>query len=282
MRIARVRRGDGKIFVARVQDGLAVPVAEQRPAFMADALRDLIADGAAIATLEPVAPALPLAEVTLLSPLAAPQKIVCIGLNYADHIRETGLEAPQRPLAFVKTAHTLAGPYEEIVIPEGATGQLDWEAELAVVIGSAARDVSPARALEHVFGYTAANDLSARDAQFADGQWFRGKNFDGFCPLGPWIVTPDELGDPHSLAVGARVNGETVQDGSTKEMIFGVGEIVSYLSRYLTLHPGDVIATGTPHGVGMGRSPQLWLKDGDVVEVEIEGIGTLRNTVRFA
>ncbi|TDC97772.1 FAA hydrolase family protein [Nonomuraea deserti] len=282
MRITRVRRADGTVAAARIEDGTAVPVAEESRAPMADAVRDLIAAGADVAALAPTGPALPLTDVDVLSPLAAPQKIICIGLNYADHIRETGLDTPERPLAFVKTAHTLAGPYQEVPVPAGATEQLDWEAELAVVIGAPARDVPVERALGHVFGYTAANDLSARDAQFADGQWFRGKNFDAFCPLGPWIVTPDEIGDPQALSVAARVNGRTVQDGSTKDMIFGVADVISYLSRYMTLCPGDVIATGTPHGVGMGRTPQLWLKDGDVVEVEIGAVGTLRNTVRFA
>ncbi|HEX4812779.1 MAG TPA: fumarylacetoacetate hydrolase family protein [Nonomuraea sp.] len=282
MRITRVKHADGTVDAARIEDGAAVPVAREHPAYMADAVRDLIAAGADLPALPATGPAVPLSDVTVLSPLAAPQKIICIGLNYADHIRETGLDTPRRPLAFVKTAHALAGPYDDVVVPAGATEQLDWEAELAVVIGRPARDVPADRAMEHVLGYTAANDVSARDAQFADGQWFRGKNFDGFCPLGPWIVTSDELGDPHALAVRARVGSELVQDGSTKDMIFDVPAIVSYLSRYMTLNPGDVIATGTPHGVGMGRSPQLWLKDGDVVEVEIEGVGTLRNTVRFA
>ncbi|GAA2697211.1 fumarylacetoacetate hydrolase family protein [Nonomuraea recticatena] len=282
MRITRVKHADGTVTAARIEDGAAVPVAQEKPAYMADALRDLIASGADLSALPATGPTVPLSDVTVLSPLSAPQKIICIGLNYADHIRETGLDTPQRPLAFVKTAHTLAGPYDDVVVPAGATEQLDWEAELALVIGRPARDVPAQRAMEHVFGYTAANDVSARDAQFTDGQWFRGKNFDGFCPLGPWIVTSDELGDPHALAVRARVGGETVQDGSTKDMIFDVPTIISYLSRYMTLNPGDVIATGTPHGVGMGRSPKLWLKDGDVVEVEIEGVGTLRNTVRFA
>ncbi len=157
-----------------------------------------------------------------------------------------------------------------MVVPAGSTEQLDWEAELAVVIGR-----------DGVFGYTVADDVSARDAQFADGQWFRGKNFDGFCPLGPWIVTADEIADPHDLAISARVNGQVVQDSRTSEMIFQIPQIIAYLSAYMTLNPGDVIATGTPHGVGMGRRPPLWLKDGDVVECEVEGVGLLRNTVRF-
>ncbi|MET9255152.1 fumarylacetoacetate hydrolase family protein [Streptomyces sp. NPDC003717] len=279
MKIARIRH-QGRVSAARIEGGTAHPVVAEDDRFMADAVRDLIADGTAHEVLAADVPGVPLAEVELLSPLAAPQKIVCIGLNYADHIRETGLDTPEVPLAFVKTAHCLTGPTDPIRVPRGATEQLDWEAELAVVIGRPAREVPVERAMEHVFGYTVANDVSARDAQFSDGQWFRGKNFDDFCPLGPWLVTSDEVPDPQALAIAARVNGTTVQDSSTKEMIFGVAETVSYLSRYLTLNPGDVIATGTPHGVGMGRTPQLWLTDGDVVEIEVEGVGALRNTVR--
>ncbi|GIH28469.1 2-keto-4-pentenoate hydratase [Acrocarpospora phusangensis] len=277
MRIVRYRASDGRVWGGLVEGDVVVPVAEEAGGFMADAVRDLIAAGGSFV---PAGAAVPLADVSLLSPLANPQKIICIGLNYADHIRETGLETPSKVLAFVKTAQTLAGPVDDIVVAAGSTGQLDWEAELAVVIGAPARNVSPEEAGAHVFGYTVADDVSARDAQFADGQWFRGKNFDGFCPLGPWIVTADEIADPHALAISARVNGETVQDSSTSEMIFRIPEIISYLSQYMTLNPGDVIATGTPHGVGMGRNPQLWLKDGDVVECEVEGVGVLRNRVR--
>ncbi|MEU6107487.1 fumarylacetoacetate hydrolase family protein [Streptomyces albidoflavus] len=280
MKISRIRHR-GHVFAARVEGETVHPLLAEEHRFMADAVRDLIADGTALDVLSGSAPGVPLSEVEVLSPLAAPQKIICIGLNYADHIRETGLETPEVPLAFVKTAHCLTGPASDIRVPRHASGQLDWEAELAVVIGRTARDVDAAHAMGHVFGYTVANDVSARDAQFSDGQWFRGKNFDDFCPLGPWIVTADEIPDPQALAVSAKVNGTTVQDSSTKEMIFGVAETLAYLSRYMTLHPGDVIATGTPHGVGMGRTPQLWLTDGDVVEVEVEKVGRLRNTVRL-
>ncbi|MFK0173793.1 fumarylacetoacetate hydrolase family protein [Streptomyces sp. NPDC090306] len=278
MKIARVRH-QGRIMAARVERDTVYPVLPEEPRHMADAVRDLVADGTAARVLRADVPGVALADVELLSPLTAPQKIVCIGLNYADHIRETGLETPSAPLAFVKTAHTLTGPTAPVHVARGTTAQLDWEAELAVVVGRTARNVTAEQAAEHVFGYTVANDVSARDAQFADGQWFRGKNFDDFCPLGPWIVTADEVPDPQDLAVTARVNGTTVQDSSTKEMIFGVAETIAYLSRFMTLFPGDVIATGTPHGVGMGRDPQLWLGDGDVVEVEVEGIGLLRNQV---
>ncbi|MFF3172214.1 fumarylacetoacetate hydrolase family protein [Streptomyces sp. NPDC057900] len=278
MKIARVRH-QGRVFAARVEGDTVFPAVPEEQRHMADAVRDLIADGTAHERLGADVPGVPLADVELLSPLASPQKIICIGLNYADHIRETGLATPEAPLAFVKTAHTLTGPTAAVSVPRGTTEQLDWEAELAVVIGRTARDVPVEDAPSYVFGYTVANDVSARDAQFSDVQWFRGKNFDGFCPLGPWIVPASEVSDPQDLAISARVNGTTVQDSSTKEMIFGVAETISYLSRYMTLYPGDVIATGTPHGVGMGRTPQLWLRDGDVVEVEVEGIGLLSNRI---
>ncbi|MEW2165661.1 fumarylacetoacetate hydrolase family protein [Streptomyces sp. NPDC007084] len=280
MKIARVRH-EGRVLAARVDGTTVYPVLPEETRHMADAVRDLIADGTAHTVLAADVPGIPLDDVELLSPLAAPQKIVCIGLNYADHIRETGLATPKVPLSFVKTAHCLTGPTAPVRIPRGATEQLDWEAELAVVIGRTARHVPAEHAADHVFGYTVANDVSARDAQFSDVQWFRGKNFDAFCPLGPWIVTADEVPRPQDLAIGARVNGAVVQDSSTKEMIFGIAETIAYLSRFMTLYPGDVIATGTPHGVGMGRDPQLWLRDGDVVEVEVEGIGVLRNQIRF-
>uniref|UniRef100_A0AAU2VLE6 Fumarylacetoacetate hydrolase family protein n=1 Tax=Streptomyces sp. NBC_00008 TaxID=2903610 RepID=A0AAU2VLE6_9ACTN len=278
MKIARVRH-QGRVFAARVEGDTVFPVVPEERRYMSDAVRDLIAEGTAHERLGADVPGVPLADVELLSPLANPQKIICIGLNYADHIRETGLATPEVPLAFVKTAHCLTGPTAPVSVPRGTTEQLDWEAELAVVIGRTARDVTVEEAPSYVFGYTVANDVSARDAQFSDVQWFRGKNFDGFCPLGPWIVPASEVPDPQDLAIGARVNGTTVQDSSTKEMIFGVAETISYLSRYMTLQPGDVIATGTPHGVGMGRTPQLWLRDGDVVEVEVEGIGLLSNRI---
>ncbi|MGN5634802.1 fumarylacetoacetate hydrolase family protein [Streptomyces sp. AC154] len=278
MKTARVRH-QGQVFAARVEGDTVFPVVPEEPRYMSDAVRDLIADGTAHERLGADVPGVPLADVELLSPLAHPQKIICIGLNYADHIRETGLATPEVPLAFVKTAHTLTGPTAPVSVPRGTTEQLDWEAELAVVIGRTARDVTVEEASSYIFGYTVANDVSARDAQFSDVQWFRGKNFDGFCPLGPWIVSASEVSDPQDLAISARVNGAIVQDSSTKEMIFGVAETISYLSRYMTLQPGDVIATGTPHGVGMGRTPQLWLRDGDVVEVEVEGIGLLSNRI---
>jgi 5-carboxymethyl-2-hydroxymuconate isomerase len=189
------------------------------------------------------------------------------------------MAAPERPLIFAKFPSALTGPDAELDWPEGLTEQVDWEVELAVVVGRRTRLVEPAEALDALFGYTAANDVSARDLQFTDQQWVRGKSLDSFCPLGPVIVTPDEFGDPQDKRLVTRVNGETMQDSSTAEMIFGVAEIVSFLSRFCTLEPGDLILTGTPSGVGHTRNPPVSMKAGDVVEVEIDGIGGLRNPV---
>jgi 2-keto-4-pentenoate hydratase/2-oxohepta-3-ene-1,7-dioic acid hydratase in catechol pathway len=208
-----------------------------------------------------------------------PGKIVAIGLNYLDHAREAGVEIPSHPLVFAKFPSSVIGPDEPIVIDPSLTQRVDWEVELAVVIGARMRDVDPEDALEHVFGYTVGNDVSARDVQFGDGQWVRGKSFDTFCPLGPVVVTRDEIPDPQSLALRTRVNGETVQDSSTREMIFGVAELLAFCSSSFTLEPGDVMLTGTPWGCGEFMEPRRSLRPGDVVEAEVEGIGVLRNPV---
>jgi 5-carboxymethyl-2-hydroxymuconate isomerase len=221
----------------------------------------------------------PLRPGMLAAPLRSPSKLACVGLNYHDHCRETGMAAPERPLIFAKFNSSLTGPDSRIEWPEGLTEQVDWEAELAVVIGRRVRAVSESEALEAVFGYTAANDVSARDLQFSDQQWVRGKSLDTFCPLGPVVVTADEFGDPQDKRLLARVNGETMQDSTTAEMIFGVAEIVSFLSHACTLEPGDVILTGTPWGVGGFRDPPIFLKPGDTVEVEVENIGVLQNEI---
>lgn len=220
-------------------------------------------------------------DARLLAPLR-PRNIVAIGLNYADHIKETGMEAPQRPLVFGKFTSSVIGPGDDIRVDGSLTSQVDWEVELAVVIGRTARRLPLQDALDAVFGYTVANDVSARDLQFSDGQWTRGKSLDTFCPLGPAVVTPDELGDPQSLALRTRVNGELVQDSSTAEMVFGVAELISFCSHSFTLEAGDVLLTGTPWGCGAFMDPPRFLAPGDVVETEVEGIGTLRNVVRAA
>jgi 5-carboxymethyl-2-hydroxymuconate isomerase len=216
-----------------------------------------------------------------LAPLA-PSKIVAVGLNYLDHVRETGMQLPAEPLIFTKFPTSVIGDEADIVVDASLTERVDWEVELAVVIGRRARRVTPATALEHVAGFTVANDVSARDLQFRDGQWVRGKSLDTFCPLGPVVVTPDEIDDVQRLALRTRVNGDTVQDSSTAEMIFPVAELIAYCSRSFTLEPGDVLLTGTPWGCGEFMTPRRSLQPGDVVEVEIDGIGTLRNTVRAA
>ncbi len=231
------------------------------------------AAGAALEGGEPLQPGI------LDAPLRAPSKVACVGLNYHDHCRETGMAAPERPLIFAKFPSSLVGPDAAVEWPQGLTEQVDWEVELAVVMGRRIRHASDREALDAVFGYTAANDVSARDLQFADQQWVRAKSIDSFCPLGPVIVTPDEFGDPQDKSLLARVNGETMQNSTTAEMIFGVAEIVSFLSRACTLEPGDLILTGTPWGVGAFRDPPVFLEPGDRVEVEVEGVGVLANDI---
>jgi 2-keto-4-pentenoate hydratase/2-oxohepta-3-ene-1,7-dioic acid hydratase in catechol pathway len=210
----------------------------------------------------------------------AEPKIVCVGLNYLDHAGESAMELPKAPLLFGKFANTLCGDGDPIVLPSDP-GHVDAEAELAVVIGRNAHAVSEEEALECVAGYTCANDVSARDFQFGDGQWFRGKGYDTFCPVGPRIVPPDEL-DPSDLRIQQRLNGEVLQDSRTSQLIFGVPALISYVSNALTLEPGDLILTGTPQGVGLFREPKISLVPGDVVEVEVEGIGVLRNEIHAA
>jgi 5-carboxymethyl-2-hydroxymuconate isomerase len=204
-------------------------------------------------------------------------KIVCVGLNYVDHAREVDLDLPERPLLFAKWPNAVIGDGEPIVIPPGVE-QVDYEAELAAVIGARVKHVSVENALEAVRGYACLNDVSARAIQFADGQWTRAKSLDTFCPIGP-VVPRDEVGDPQSLRIACRVNGEPMQDSTTGDMIFGVAELIAFVTETITLEPGDVIATGTPPGVALGRESPRWLQPGDTVEVEIERVGTLTNAV---
>ena len=228
---------------------------------------------------QPGGEAVPLSEARLHAPVDRPGKIIGIGLNYEDHARETGAEAPEKPIVFAKYPNTVVGQGDAIRIPP-ITEQVDYEAELAVVIGRPARNVSEDEALDYVFGYANCNDVSSRDLQFSEGgQWTRSKSIDTFLPLGPYVATRDEIPDPQNLYIRAILNGETVQDGTTSRMIFSVAELVSFLSQGMTLEPGDVIITGTPPGVGMARDPQLWMKPGDEVSIEIEGLGTLTNPV---
>jgi 2-keto-4-pentenoate hydratase/2-oxohepta-3-ene-1,7-dioic acid hydratase in catechol pathway len=213
-----------------------------------------------------------------LLPLERPQKVICVGLNYRDHAEESGLPPPERPILFAKWPSALIGPGEPIAIP-GITRQVDYEAELGVVIGSRVRGISAADALEAVAGYVCVNDVSARDLQFSDGQWARAKSLDTFCPVGPQVVPAAEIPDPQSLGIRTRLNGELMQDSTTASMIFTVAEIVAFASEAITLEPGDLIATGTPAGVGFARTPPVWLRPGDEVTVEIDRIGALTNPV---
>jgi 2-keto-4-pentenoate hydratase/2-oxohepta-3-ene-1,7-dioic acid hydratase in catechol pathway len=221
-----------------------------------------------------------LGSVGLLAPVADPQKIICLGLNYRDHAAETGQDPPAAPLWFAKFANSLIGDGQPIVLPLAHPDYVDYEVELAVVIGRVTYGVSAELALSHVAGAMCFNDVSARDLQLQNPLWTSGKAVDGFAPCGPALVTLDELGDLSDLGLRTRVNGELLQDGNTRELIFGVAEAISWLSRTMTLLPGDIIATGTPAGVGMAKG--RFLRDGDVVEVEIDGLGTLRNPVRAA
>ncbi len=210
-------------------------------------------------------------------PIDRPGKIVCVGLNYKDHAEEQGVELPQAPLLFAKYTTSLIGPGDPIVIPAAVT-QCDYEAELGVVIGTTVRNVSKEDALEAVRGYLVANDVSARDLQFADGQWTRGKSPDTFCPVGPLVPRAD-VPDPHSLPIRAIVNGEVLQDSNTSQLIFGIDEIISYVSQTSTLEAGDLILTGTPAGVGVFRDPKRLLAPGDTVTIQIDGVGEITNPV---
>jgi len=217
-------------------------------------------------------------DVRLGSPVPAPSKIICLGKNYAEHAKEGGFENPASPLIFCKTPNTVNGPCDDIRIPQ-SSGQIDREVELALVIGRRGKAIHKSAALDYVAGFMVMNDVSGREAQFADSQWFRGKAFDTFAPMGPALVTIDEIEDLGNLSLIARVNGEVMQSGNTRDMIFDIPTIVENISQDITLLPGDVISTGTPSGVGIFRDPPVTLKPGDVVECRISGIGTLRNKV---
>ncbi len=211
-------------------------------------------------------------------PIERPGKIVCVGLNYRDHAEEQGVALPEAPLLFAKWQNTLIGPGEPIVIPPIVT-KCDYEAELGVVIGATVRNASAENALEAVAGYICLNDVSARDLQFGDGQWTRGKSPDTFCPVGPRLVPRDEVPDPQALSIRAILNGTTMQDSTTANMVFGVAEVIAYITRTITLEPGDLIATGTPAGVGAFRDPPVFMQPGDEITIEIEGLGSLTNPV---
>lgn len=222
-------------------------------------------------------PALDRESVSLLAPVPTPGKIICVGMNYHDHVEEQDEEVPEEPLLFAKAPTTVTNPGSAIVHPEDI-GQVDYEVELGIVVGRGGKRINREEADDHIAGYTVINDVSARDAQFSDGQYFRGKSYDTFSPMGPTLVTGDDF-DPNAADVELRVNGTTKQSSNTEEFIFDVGDLVAYISRAMTLQPGDVISTGTPGGVGIFREPPELLEPGDTVEAEIDGIGVLENHV---
>jgi len=217
-------------------------------------------------------------EARIASPIHRPSKIICLGKNYADHAKEGGFENPEKPLIFCKTPNALSGPYDPIILPR-SSGQVDWEVELAVIIGKEGKRIAKTDAFDYIAGFTVMNDVSGRQAQFSDSQWFRGKSFDSFAPAGPFIVTPDEIDDVNNLRLTAVVDGEIMQDGNTRDMIFDIRTIIENISEDITLIPGDIISTGTPAGVGIFRDPPVVLKPGNVVECRIEQIGAIINKV---
>lgn len=215
-------------------------------------------------------------DVRFGAPVSRPSKIICLGKNYVEHAREGGFEVPEAPLLFCKGPNTLNGPFDPVLLPRSSS-QIDWEVELAVVIGREGKRISKADAMAYVAGYSVLNDVSGRQAQFAQSQWFRGKSFDGFAPMGPALVTPDEIVDISDLKLSATVNDEVMQSGTTRDMIFDIPSLIENISEDITLLPGDIISTGTPAGVGIFRDPPVVLKDGDEVVCTIEQIGTIRN-----
>jgi 2-keto-4-pentenoate hydratase/2-oxohepta-3-ene-1,7-dioic acid hydratase in catechol pathway len=223
-------------------------------------------------------PSCDLRDVTVLAPIPRPPKLICVGLNYRDHAAETKMEIPKVPTIFNKFPNVVIGPGDNIVLPK-VSERPDYEAEFAFVIGRGGRHIPAARAMEHVFGYTIVNDVSARDYQMATSQWLMGKTFDTFAPMGPWIVTADEIADPHSLDIWLEIGGERLQSSNTRELIFKIPELIEFISKVVTFETGDVVITGTPAGVGFARKPPRYLKPGDQVSIYVQGIGTLTNSV---
>ena len=273
MRIARFRF-NGKISYGIVLGEKVIPAEKLG---IPETVEEFIASGIKVSSEGKEG--IPLSKVELLAPLSNPPKIICLGLNYFDHAEEQGREPPKDPVIFLKPRTSIAGPFEDIPVPFDYTTQVDYEVELAVVIGRKGKRIPEEEAMNYVFGYMVFNDLSARDIQFGDKQWTRGKSLDKFAPMGPWITTRDEIRDPYSLRMRTLVNGEVMQDSSTAKMAIKIPRIISVLSKGMTLEPGDIIATGTPAGVGVFRNPQRFLKPGDIVEVEIENLGFLRNRI---
>lgn len=240
--------------------------------------RDLLAVIASANLPQPSGPAYPVDSVKLLAPIPRPPKLICVGLNYHDHAAETKMEIPKVPTIFAKFPNVVIGPQEPIVIPKGSD-RTDYEAEFAFVIGTGGRRIPASRAMDHVYGYTILNDVSERRYQMATSQWMMGKTFDTFAPMGPWLVTKDEIADPHALDIWLEIGGVRLQNSNTRELIFKIPELIEHLSSVVTLEPGDVVSTGTPSGVGFARKPPRLLQPGDEVRIGITGLGELKNPV---
>ena len=285
MKLITYQAPDGSAHLGALVDGKVINLAEVSSGALPNDMRSFLTQGdaalaraKALATTANADNGVMLSDVKLMAPITNPNKVVAIGLNYLDHIKESNAQVPKLPIMFTKYTTSIVGPGDEVRWDPALTAKVDWEVELAVVIGKAAYRVSEADALNYVAGYTACNDVSARDLQTERGdQWIRGKSLDTFCPLGPCIVTKDEIADPHNLKLKTIVNGKVMQDSNTSQLLFKLPYLIHYLSQAFTLLPGDVIITGTPPGVGMGMKPPVFLKDGDVMTVEVEGIGELTN-----
>lgn len=279
MRIATIQTANSLQLAIELEDGYA-PIGPTGPNSMLELIRNWKEAQDSIAASIDFENLFAKDQIALAAPIGDPGKIICIGKNYAKHAQEMGSEPPSIPVVFSKFNSAIAAPGSDISLP-AISEKVDFEAELVVVIGKAGRFIERSDAMSHVFGYCCGNDVSARDWQKEKpgGQWLLGKSFDNFAPLGPCIVTADEIEDPHNLNIAMRLNGETMQSSNTSHLIFPIDFLVSHLSQFVTLQPGDLIFTGTPAGVGAGRTPQVFLKSGDRMEVEIQGVGTLRNKV---
>lgn len=276
MKIARIRY-DECVHLARIESGTAILLQQESDHPAADVLREALAAGVNLQTADGTA--VSLTDCDLLAPVSNPSKFLGVGLNYADHAAESGMELPSEPTLFVKTTNSIIGPGDTIVLDSGTSAEVDFEVELAFVVGRRARDVSEGSADEYLLGYTICNDVTARDAQFSDGQWTRSKSFDTFAPIGPWIVSTADV-DIDDIRLTTRINDELLQDGSTSELVFSPSQLVAYITQFMTLEAGDVITTGTPPGVGFARTPPRFLTSGDEIVMEVEGIGVLRNNAR--
>ncbi|MSP52228.1 MAG: FAA hydrolase family protein [Alphaproteobacteria bacterium] len=281
MRYATVTAPDNRDYFVRIENGIATPIGRANVTVGVDPLRVLFATKKNPAKVKGIAKSFPLAKAKKWhSPVTAPSKVISVGANYRKHIAEVGLAVPELPVSFAKYPSALTGHKQPVKFRRKDTNMVDYENELMIVIGKRAKDVKKKDALKYVFGYTIVNDISARDHQFGGDQYSRCKSFDTFMPVGPWIVGTDELKDPQKLDIRTRVNGKTVQSNNTSDMLFPCARIIEFLSQYMTLEPGDMITTGTPEGVGWGRTPKLFLKDGDTLETEIGGIGVLVNPIK--